>query len=75
MSKKIVLSFLIVLLAAGLIAQKAVDKGLTVAPTVKTSFAPDPSGSLIETLIVMGSDHGLSIQSPLTSFMARTRIM
>lgn len=29
-----------VLLAAGLLAQKAVDKGLTVAPTVKTSLAP-----------------------------------
>jgi aconitate hydratase len=29
-----------VLLAAGLLAQKAVDKGMTVAPTVKTSLAP-----------------------------------
>ena len=29
-----------VLLAAGLVAQKAVAKGLTVAPTVKTSLAP-----------------------------------
>lgn len=29
-----------VLLAAGLLAKKAVDKGMTVAPTVKTSLAP-----------------------------------